>query len=223
MNENKITQSLASQIWNTLSVIDVNQHVEQKGKLSYLSWTWAWATLMQYYPEAEYTVHEERYIGREPNQTCEVSCYVTIRSGDEEVTRSMWLPVMDHTMKAKIMPDSRAISDARMRCLVKCLAMFGLGHYIYAGSDLPADPPLSWYMDEYEGTIQVIQAGCSDLSVMSEAAEEWFNLPKNVKEKLWTAKTAGGPFDMSMKKVIQSTEFRESYYGPQVGTGKGVE
>ena len=25
-----------------------------------------------------------------------------------------------------------------MRCLVKCLAMFGLGHYIYAGEDLPS-------------------------------------------------------------------------------------
>jgi len=26
-----------------------------------------------------------------------------------------------------------------MRCLVKCIAMFGLGHYVYAGEDLP--PP----------------------------------------------------------------------------------
>ena len=24
-----------------------------------------------------------------------------------------------------------------MRCLVKCLALFGLGHYIFAGEDLP--------------------------------------------------------------------------------------
>ena len=26
-----------------------------------------------------------------------------------------------------------------MRCLTKCLAMYGLGHYIYAGEDLPKD------------------------------------------------------------------------------------
>jgi hypothetical protein len=24
-----------------------------------------------------------------------------------------------------------------MRCLVKCLALYGLGHYIYAGEDVP--------------------------------------------------------------------------------------
>ena len=24
-----------------------------------------------------------------------------------------------------------------MRCLTKCMAMFGLGHYIYAGEDIP--------------------------------------------------------------------------------------
>ena len=30
-----------------------------------------------------------------------------------------------------------------MRCLTKCIGMFGLGHYIYAGEDLPpdSDPP----------------------------------------------------------------------------------
>jgi len=49
----------------------------------------------------------------------------------------MWLPVMDYKNKAIAHPDSRAISDTRMRCLTKCLAMYGLGHYIYAGEDLP--------------------------------------------------------------------------------------
>ena len=55
----------------------------------------------------------------------------------------MWLPVMDYKNKAIASPDTRAVSDTRMRCLTKCLAMFGLGHYIYAGEDLPPDsgPP----------------------------------------------------------------------------------
>jgi len=26
-----------------------------------------------------------------------------------------------------------------MRCLTKCLALFGLGHYIYAGEDVPGN------------------------------------------------------------------------------------
>ena len=48
--------------------------------------------------------------------------------------------------KAVVNPTSRDVSDARMRCLVKCIAMFGLGHYIYAGEDLPLavmDTPIS--------------------------------------------------------------------------------
>ena len=62
-----------------------------------------------------------------------VNCSVTIG----EVTRDMWLPVMDYRHKAIANADSRSISDARMRCLTKCFALFGLGHYIYAGEDTP--------------------------------------------------------------------------------------
>lgn len=50
--------------------------------------------------------------------------------------RHMWLPVMDHRNKAIINPDKFAINSSKMRCLVKCFAMFGLGHYIYAGEDI---------------------------------------------------------------------------------------
>ena len=51
--------------------------------------------------------------------------------------RHMWLPVMDHRNKAIVNPDKFAINSSKMRCLVKCFSMFGLGHYIYAGEDLP--------------------------------------------------------------------------------------
>ena len=44
---------------------------------------------------------------------------------------------MDNTNRAIKNPDARAINDARMRCLVKAIAMHGLGHYIYAGEDIP--------------------------------------------------------------------------------------
>jgi hypothetical protein len=74
-----------------------------------------------------------------PGGTASVTCDVTI--GD--VRRDMWLPVMDYKNKAIIDPDSRAISDAKQRCLTKCFGIFGLGCYLYAGSDLPGNvmPP----------------------------------------------------------------------------------
>lgn len=68
-------------------------------------------------------------------------------------TKTMWLPVMDGANKAmKAQPytyETRFgtrtveaatmfdINTAIMRCLVKNMAMFGLGLYIYAGEDLP--------------------------------------------------------------------------------------
>ena len=113
-----------------LSRIDVSKHVEKKGQLSYLSWAWAWGVLMEHYPDANYTFGENEV---HADGSVTVHCSLTV----EGITRPMWLPVMDNRNKSVQNPTSRDISDAKMRCLVKAIAMHGLGHYIYAGEDLP--------------------------------------------------------------------------------------
>ena len=119
------------EIWKTLSKIDVKDHTKKVNNCTYLSWAWAWGVLMDHYPDATYVFHEPTIF---EDGSVEVGCTVQI-DGNE---RYMWLPVMvGYKHAAQINPDARAISDARMRCLVKCLAMFGLGHYIYAGEDIP--------------------------------------------------------------------------------------
>jgi|TARA_B100001093_G_C26796817_1_gene1001486 hypothetical protein len=118
-------------VWDTLSKIDCNEHKQKVGKFDYLSWSWAWATLMEHYPQATYEFHEPRI---QADGTAMVYCTVKI----EEQSRFMWLPVMDYKNKAVVSPDARQINDSMMRCLVKCLAMYGLGHYIYAGEDIPS-------------------------------------------------------------------------------------
>ena len=128
-----------SSVWTTLSSIDVSKHIEKKGNLSYLSWAYAWGTLMKHYPDASYCYFEPNIA---PDGSVEVEVELTI----EGITRRMWLPVMDNRNNSIISPTSRQVSDTRMRCLVKCIAMFGLGHYIYAGEDLPlavVDTPIS--------------------------------------------------------------------------------
>lgn len=127
--------SLYKQIWDELSVIDVNEHVEKKMNLSYLSWAWAYSTLMKYYPHNSYSFTQTV----EADGSVTVECMLTIHQGDEVAMRSMWLPVMDNKNQAIPNPSARQISDSKMRCLVKCIAMFGLGHYIYAGEDLPEE------------------------------------------------------------------------------------
>ena len=87
---------------------------------------------MEQYPQAEFqfplpTFYEDGSI--------EVHCQVTIGTN----MREMWLPVMGNKNEAIKSPDARKINDSKMRCLVKCIAMFGLGHYIYAGEDVPTN------------------------------------------------------------------------------------
>ena len=136
------------EIWATLSKKDVADHIKKiktgrkdsNGKeimLSYLSWAWAWQVLMENYPTATYQFYENADTGvpyvAMPDGSAEVRCRISIGS----CVREMWLPVMDYRNNAVENPSARQVSDTKMRCLVKCLAMFGLGHYIYAGEDLP--------------------------------------------------------------------------------------
>ena len=85
---------------------------------------------MEHYPDSTYTFSDPMTLCGE---TVEVSVSVSVKG----ITHTMWLPVMDNRNKSIVNPTSRDISDARMRCLVKCIAMFGLGIYLYAGEDLP--------------------------------------------------------------------------------------
>tara|TARA_R100000808_G_C2141463_1_gene149276 strand:- start:1415 stop:2074 length:660 start_codon:yes stop_codon:yes gene_type:complete len=125
-------------VWSTLSSVDCNNLKKEKNGLDYLSWASAWGILMKHYPDATYTFYDNDY---ESNGTVAVNCSVQIG----ECSRSMWLPVMDYRNKAISAPTSSDINKAKMRCLVKCIAMFGLGHYIYDGEDLPSvsDSPVS--------------------------------------------------------------------------------
>jgi len=122
--------SQMKEVWNTLSSIDVNNHTEQKQSFTYLSWTWAWATLQTHYPDANYHFRPDIYT---PSGTCEVWVDLEVMG----ISREMWLAVTDFRNQPIKNPNCDVIANARMRCLVKAIAMFGLGHYIYAGESLP--------------------------------------------------------------------------------------
>jgi len=112
-----------------LSAIDVTQHIEKKGNLSYLSWAWAVDQLLRADPAATWSYNQPTLFG----ETMMVNCTVTAFGKN----MSMQLPVMDFRNKAIASPDAFAVNTAMMRCLVKAIALHGLGLYIYAGEDLP--------------------------------------------------------------------------------------
>ena len=129
-------ESFASEVWQKLSAINVNGFTEKKGKLTYLSWASAWATLMEVFPESSYSTLDNEYF---PDQTMSVSMRVVIKRGDSEVVRDMYLQVLDNRNQPLESPDAHNINNTRMRCLTKAIAMCGLGCYIYQGHDLPTD------------------------------------------------------------------------------------
>lgn len=207
--------SFAKEVWLTLAAVDCSAKVEKKMNMSYLSWAWAWAQLMNSYPESDYSFDPPI---KDDAGTVEVWCTVSVTEGDKALNRSMWLPVMDHKNNAIINPTSRQVSDTRMRCLVKCLAMFGLGHYLYAGEDLP-DQEVSEAADKYkyEALCQSLQPTIDAIKdsiesgELSAGSEAWQELSELEKMGLWKAPTKGGVFTTSEREVMKSTEFRKAH------------
>ena len=115
--------------------INVNDHLEKKGNLSYLSWAWAWAEVLKIDPAASWVAHEwaDRPAMFLPDGSAMVKVSVTVKND----TKLCVLPIMDNRNRAIQNPDAFAINTAIMRCLAKAIAMHGLGLYIYAGEDLP--------------------------------------------------------------------------------------
>mgnify|MGYP003653645098 CR=1 FL=1 len=215
--------NLAGQIWQTLASIDLSGQTEKKGKLTYLSWTWAWGSLMNHYPDTAYEFSDRTF----SDGSMEITCVVTITEGDQSVTRSMWLAVMDNRNDSILSPDSTDINKSKMRCLTKCIGMFGLGHYIYAGEDLPDQTVVNKvqavaqeernviYNDlatEHALTISVVKEGIAS-EEYSGAAEAWFELTEADQMGLWKAHSKGGVFTTSEQKVIKTHEFKTAYYG----------
>jgi len=115
---------------------NVNDHVEKKNGLSYLSWAWAWAEALKADANATYKV--EMFDGKcfmDINGTAMV--FVTVTMFGKPMTCQ--LPVMDYRNKAIPKPDAFAVNTAIMRCMTKALALHGLGMYLYSGEDLPEE------------------------------------------------------------------------------------
>ena len=145
-------------MFNALKNLDLSNKCEKRESLIYLSWSNAWSEFKSAYPSATYRILKNEnglpYFS-DPNLGIMVFTEVTV----DDVTHQMWLPVMDSKNKAmKLTPYNYQVWDnykksfvektvqaasmfdinkTLMRCLVKNLAMFGLGLYIFQGDDLP--------------------------------------------------------------------------------------
>ena len=163
--DNKIMQNMnaeeknSKEMFNNLYSIDLKGSVETRRGLTYLTWSKAWKLFKQYYPNASYRIIRD--------QQTNLPYYADTRTGimvQTEITAGshtyeMMLPVLDSSNRAmRFEPYTYQVTDkssgeyiertvsaatmfdinkAILRCLVKNIAMFGLGLYIYEGEDVP--------------------------------------------------------------------------------------
>ena len=123
-----------SNYFATLSAINVSDHIEKKGGFSYLSWPFAVSQLRLADPTATWEVR--RFDGR-PYLLCEAGVFVEVAVTVQGITLSQIHPVLDGRNRPIPAPNAFDINSSIARCLVKAIALHGLGLYIYAGEDLP--------------------------------------------------------------------------------------
>ena len=156
--------------FDALCSLDLSDKVEKYNDLTYVSWANAWAEFKGCYPSATYRIikNPETNLPYFADPLVGIMVYTEVTV--EGITHEMWLPVMnsankamkleaytyqvwdkekrqyvDKTVQAATMFD---INKTIMRCLVKNLAMFGLGLYIYAGEDVPENDPVDTQQSE---------------------------------------------------------------------------
>ena len=145
----------AKTMFEKVFAINVNEYTEKKNGLTYLSWSYAWAEFKKVYPDATYEI--KKFENNMPfiyDEKLGYMVFTSVTAGN--LTYEMWLPVMDganKSMKAEpytydtkykkgLVVEAATMFDINktiMRCLVKNLAMFGLGLYVYSGEDLPEE------------------------------------------------------------------------------------
>ena len=126
-------------VYEVLSKINVNDKAEKKNGLTYLSWAWAWGVLKENFPNASYTIYENKdgWNYFTDGRTAWVKTGVTVE-GIEHIEE---LPVMDFRNKSIPLEQltSFDVNKSIQRSLTKAISRHGLGLYIYAGEDLPED------------------------------------------------------------------------------------
>jgi hypothetical protein len=133
-----MTEEKKLNYFEQLNNINVQDKIEKKGNLSYLSWAFAWEQLKIKHPKSQYKVYEREngVIYWTDGKTAWVKVSVTV----DDMEHIEYLPIMDY--KNKSIPvdqvSSFNVNTSIQRALTKAIARHGLGLYIYAGEDIPS-------------------------------------------------------------------------------------
>lgn len=154
--------------YKKLRTIDVSPFVEQKGRLSYISWANSVDLLLQHDPMATWEFHDVIYYA----ETAMVG--VTLNAFGKSI--QMQLPVLTNNNQPVKNPNAFDINRAQMRAISKSIACCGIGLVqLYAGDDLPPDE------DDIQQWLDAIKL-CANLEELQRVFAQAFTATKKDKE-----------------------------------------
>lgn len=136
-NEQLKRQEGSMNVFADLARVDCSDHVEKKNGFSYLSWPFAVEQLRKHCPDATWRVIRNE--NGEPFMQTSCGYFVEVEVTVNGISLSQIHPVLDNRNKPIDNPNAFQINASIQRCLVKAIALHGLGLSIYAGEDVPRD------------------------------------------------------------------------------------
>lgn len=185
--------------FSKLAQIDCSEHVEKKGRFSYLSWAWAVKKLREVDPTATWEV--KRFDGV-PYLKTDCGYFVEVEVIVQGLPLSQIHPILNNQNKPIAEPNSFDINTSIQRCLVKAIALHGLGLYIYAGEDLPEiqEDPVS------SQQVGVIKLNIKKLATLRKVDEDTIKGHLSVTEITELTKTQADEVIKKLTKWVKSAE-----------------
>ena len=147
--------------FDALYEMNLGDKIEKKDNLSYLTWSEAWKAFKEVYPSATFRVITNPDTKLPYFVDPQIGIMVFTEVTADDLTQQCFLPVLNSSMKPmrleaynytvydkqnkrqieKTCEAANAfdLNKAIMRCLVKNLALFGLGLKLYQGEDIPCE------------------------------------------------------------------------------------
>ena len=146
-NEENKMATKKTNYFTELTTVDETKHIKKKGQFKYLSWPYAVRELKNRHPEATWETHEYDHVingvtTKEPFMATRCGFFVKVTVTVEGIPATQIHPVLDNRNEPLAAPNAFQINASIQRCLAKAIALHGLGLHLYAGEDLPTQPPL---------------------------------------------------------------------------------
>ena len=147
--------------FDALYNMNLGDKVEKKDNLSYLTWSEAWKAFKEVYPSATFRVVTNPDTKLPYFVDPQIGIMVFTEVTADDLTQQCFLPVLNSSMKPmRLEAYNYTVYDKQnkrqiektceaanafdlnktiMRCLVKNLALFGLGLKLYQGEDIPCE------------------------------------------------------------------------------------